>query len=217
MIERIFFFFFVRSKFPDTCWKFPDPPQKCVPIWKFKNTHSKFPGTPRKLWAIWKFLWYRIRNSTIFMYNPNFLTHAGYFQTCWANKKYWYHLIDKWYYLYVEWKIARQKPEISQHRPKTFEQSKKVLCYTVKNIISFMCKKKSWIHALNFRVKYSGLQSLPSGKKSIYLSLIWTRLFDPYIWTRLFGPIYLDLSINICLFGTVYFDQSILTGLFWPV
>ena len=48
MIENKYIFF-VRSKFPDTCWKFPDTLQKLVPIWKFSNTHHKSTDTRKKL------------------------------------------------------------------------------------------------------------------------------------------------------------------------
>ena len=71
---------FVRSMFLDTCWKFDDTLKKFVQIWKVSNKRLKFTDTRRKLWAIWTFLC-QIKNSTIFMYNPNFQTHAGYFQT----------------------------------------------------------------------------------------------------------------------------------------
>ena len=47
---------FVQSKFPDTCWKFPDARQKFVPIWKFSNTCRKIPDARRKFWAVFETL-----------------------------------------------------------------------------------------------------------------------------------------------------------------
>ena len=102
---------FVRSKFSDTCWT------HSINFYQSGNleTHAfNFQTHTKKLLAILTFLSHRIKNCTIYLYNPNFQTLAGYFQT---PTEMFSHLIDKWYHLHVQWRISRPKPEISRHRP----------------------------------------------------------------------------------------------------